>query len=47
MASWGLEGPEGVTAVHDAMRVFITDMKTQFITTLDLEVPQRAEGDND
>ncbi|MFT4704787.1 MAG: putative lipoprotein [Bradymonadia bacterium] len=34
-------------AAHEALRTFITTLKTQFITTLDLEIPNRAEGDND
>lgn len=42
-----VEDRASVMAVHDALRVFVTDLKTQFVTTLDLEVPLRAEGDND
>lgn len=42
-----VEQPERVDAAHTALRTLVTDLKTQFITTLDLELPARAEGDND
>jgi predicted lipoprotein len=42
-----LTQPERVDAAHTALRTLVTDLKTQFVTTLDLELPARAEGDND
>lgn len=33
--------------VHTALRALSTRLKTEFISVLDLELPQRAEGDND
>ena len=39
--------PQSVVAVHSALRELGTLLKTQFVGTLDLELPQRAEGDND
>lgn len=39
--------PESVVAVHTAIRAITDLMKTQFLSVLDLDLPQRAEGDND
>lgn len=38
---------DAVLALHDAISALVRDLKTQFVTTLDVEIPQRAEGDND
>lgn len=38
---------ESVIAAHDAVREIVVLLKTQFVSVLDLEIPQRAEGDND
>ena len=42
-----VQDPGAVLAVHEAVASVVRDLKTQFITTLDVEIPQRAEGDND
>ena len=42
-----VQDPGAVLAVHEAVSSVVRDLKTQFITTLDVEIPQRAEGDND
>lgn len=36
-----------VEAAYDATQEFTTLVKTQFLSVLDLELPKRAEGDND
>lgn len=36
-----------VAAAHVAVKVVTDDLKTMFVTVLDLEVPNRAAGDND
>lgn len=41
------DGPDAVVAVYDANKVLTDLLKTQFISVLDLELPQQAEGDND
>ena len=41
------ERPEDVRAVYDALQLFTDELKTQFLCILDLDLPQRAEGDND
>jgi predicted lipoprotein len=38
---------DGVHNLHEALRVLADLLKTQFVSVLDLELPQRAEGDND
>ena len=42
-----IERPAQVQAAFDAMRVMLTRFKTEFIAVLGLEIPKRAEGDND
>jgi hypothetical protein len=37
----------GVTDVWRAVRDVVDQMKSQFLSTLDLEPPKRIEGDND
>lgn len=39
--------PEGVLALYDAVKAITDLLKTQFVGVLDLELPQRAAGDND
>jgi len=36
-----------VRALHDAIKSVVDLFKTQVVGVLDLEVPGRAEGDND
>ncbi|MEZ4313325.1 MAG: imelysin family protein [Polyangiaceae bacterium] len=36
-----------VTALHAAVKKITDDLKTEFVTVLDLELPQTVEGDND
>lgn len=38
---------QGVRDLHEALRAVADLLKTQFVSVLDLELPQRAEGDND
>lgn len=38
---------DGVIALYDAVKVITDLLKTQFVGVLDLELPQRAAGDND
>jgi predicted lipoprotein len=51
-----LEGPmvelladdrQALVDAHTKLRAFVTLFKTQFVGVLDLELPKRAEGDND
>lgn len=42
-----VERPEQVVAAVEAVDALTTLLKTEFITVLDLELPMRAEGDND
>lgn len=39
--------PEKIVAAHTAVRKITDSLKTQFVAVLDLELPKRAEGDND
>jgi predicted lipoprotein len=39
--------PEIVVEAHDKVKAFSDLLKTEFITTLDLDIPKRAAGDND
>ncbi len=39
--------PDGVMALYDAVKVVTDLLKTQFVGVLDLELPDRAAGDND
>jgi predicted lipoprotein len=41
------EQPAVVVEVHDQMKLMLDLFKTQFVSVLDLDIPQRAEGDND
>lgn len=41
------QDPDAVVAAFDALRAVVTRFRTEFISVLDLELPQRAEGDND
>jgi len=36
-----------VVGAHDAVKFVVDTLKTEFISVLDLDIPQRAEGDND
>jgi predicted lipoprotein len=36
-----------VTALHAAIKKITNDLKTEFVSVLDLELPQSVEGDND
>lgn len=38
---------EGVIALHGAVKTITDIMKSQFVVVLDLDLPQRAAGDND
>lgn len=38
---------EKVVALHAAVKKITDDLKTEFVTVLDLELPQSVEGDND
>ena len=38
---------DSVVALHDALKDFTTNLKTQFVAVMELQLPQRAEGDND
>ncbi|MBH24189.1 MAG: hypothetical protein CMH57_06995 [Myxococcales bacterium] len=39
--------PESVVTAYEALQSMLVEFKTRFIGVLDLEIPQRAEGDND
>jgi hypothetical protein len=41
------EHREDVVALHEALRAITTDLKTQFLTVLGLEIPDEVAGDND
>ncbi|MDI1446913.1 imelysin family protein [Polyangium sp. 6x1] len=41
------ENPETVKQLHDAVKRITDSLKTEFVTVLDLELPQLLEGDND
>lgn len=41
------DDPDSVVAAFNALRALVTRFRTEFISVLDLELPQRAEGDND
>lgn len=41
------EDPQPLLEAHTAVRALTDLLKTQFLSVLDLELPQRAEGDND
>ncbi len=41
------ESATGLMALYEAIRVFTELLKTQFVTVLDLDLPNRAEGDDD
>jgi predicted lipoprotein len=41
------ENPDAVLTAHDRLKLMLDVFKTQFIGVLDLDLPQRAEGDND
>lgn len=41
------KNPAGVKRLYDALRTIVVLLKTEFISILDLELPQRVEGDND
>ena len=41
------EDSAGLDPVHEALKTITDLLKTQFVTVLDLELPMRAEGDND
>lgn len=47
MAQALADDPEQVVAVHAAVKELTDLLKTQFVGVLDLELPDRAEGDND
>jgi hypothetical protein len=38
---------EAIRALHTALRLLEVDLKTEFATILNLELPKPAEGDND
>ena len=38
---------DGVEALHAALKRITDELKTEFVTVLDLEIPQVVEGDND
>ena len=40
-------GGTSVADTHEAIRLITDDLKTMFVSVLDLEVPNRAAGDND
>jgi hypothetical protein len=39
--------PGRVQAMYDALKRVTDPLKTQFVTTLNLELPEGSEGDND
>lgn len=39
--------PDGLDPLYDAVKAITDILKTQFLAVLDLELPRRAEGDND
>ncbi len=39
--------PDALLPIHDTLRALGLLLKTQFLSVLDLELPERAEGDND
>jgi uncharacterized protein len=39
--------PESLAAVHSALKLLATELKTRFVSILDLELPKSVEGDND
>ncbi|WP_170229072.1 imelysin family protein [Polyangium fumosum] len=41
------QNPESVKQLHDAVKRITDSLKTEFVTVLDLELPQTVEGDND
>lgn len=41
------QSPEAATQAFEKLRALVTRFRTEFISVLDLELPQRAEGDND
>ena len=41
------ESATGLMPLYEAIRVFTELLKTQFVTVLDLDLPNRAEGDDD
>ncbi|MDI3287995.1 imelysin family protein [Polyangium sp. 15x6] len=41
------QDPESVTKLHAAVKRITDSLKTEFVTVLDLELPQAVEGDND
>jgi uncharacterized iron-regulated protein len=41
------KNPAGVKKLFDALRAVAVLMKSEFVTVLDLELPRKAEGDND
>ncbi|MDI1480976.1 imelysin family protein [Polyangium sp. y55x31] len=41
------QDPESVTKLHAAVKRITDSLKTEFVTVLDLELPQLLEGDND
>lgn len=41
------EDPARVRALYDAVKKLSDDLKSEFVTVLDLELPRKVEGDND
>jgi hypothetical protein len=47
MESLLVADPATVVTAHDGVKALLDLFKTEFIGVLDLDLPQRAEGDND
>jgi len=47
MASVLVSNPDAVQTLHSTLKEFSLLMDTEFVTVLDLDLPRRAEGDND
>jgi predicted lipoprotein len=41
------DDPESVRGVHAALKLFTDNLKSQFVTVLNLEIPREGAGDND
>ena len=41
------DDPARVRALYDAVKKLSDDLKSEFVTVLDLELPRKVEGDND
>lgn len=47
MAATLASNPDKITNLHGLLKEFALLLKTEFVTVLDLDLPKRAEGDND